>query len=89
MPDISFDEQYMWYYDEEGEYQVPDDPRDELGYEEYSKFWGGGKYYNMKYCDKQDNWIQFGERCYSPPKPGELNWVFLLIAAYIGYRIIK
>ena len=41
MPDISFDEQYMGYYDDDGNWVTPSDPRDDEGYKAWHDFYDG------------------------------------------------
>ena len=36
--DYGFDEKYMWWYDEDDNYQTPNDPRDDQGYDEWEHF---------------------------------------------------
>lgn len=52
--DISYDEQYLWYYDEEGNYTQVRDPRDRERYRNWMLWHGssdaiGKKWYNKKY----------------------------------------
>ncbi len=57
MPDISFDERYMGYYDENGNWVTPDDPRDEEGYEEYHEFHERGKFQNRRWRSENQSWV--------------------------------
>ena len=80
MPDISFDENYMGYYDEQsGQFVDPDDPRDDEGIGNFQEYWSSGDNARGTGGGKSDRWKWENET---------LPLLIKILGFYIGYKVL-
>jgi len=79
--DISFDEHYLWYYEENGDYVQVRDPRDTERYEQWNLWHGGSDAYGKKWYNTK--WKDKNKKASGLFKLEGLGNVLLLVGGYI------